>query len=892
MTRTQHRLTRLGLYSVLFAGALILYMLTLNPDVQPADSGEFQIAAITLGVAHPPGYPLFTMLGWLFAQMPFGSAFTRVSVLSAVVSAFTVLITARAAERISESAPTNAANAPGMLATTLGGIVGALTLATSTTFWAQSTTTNIRSLTAFFTALLILVAARTYADHQRGQVRMSSPVLFAFALGLGIGHHASLAFPGAVLGGLVLWIAVRHRLPWWGYAFALIAFALTQVVWLYLPWRDAAGARFAPGNLNTLSGVLYHILARGFAGDMFAFAAPEFLGDRIAILPALLTFQFSAPILALSALGCALLVWRRRPIGLALLGACILHLFVTLTYRAPQTVEYALPAWVTLCVMLGGGLGLVGAISRSITGQAVRIGATLGFVCLIGASILFVLHDAGARLPGYLALAQDRSTRALAAGALEQAAPNSVILAMWHQATPMWALQDVESVRRDVRVEYVYPRGAQPYAQTFAETARAYAVTATTYSTSLFEGEFAAQGLRAIPVAGLNMWRIELIDAATRAPETATHSRTFDHGRIAAGLLHAPIEPARAGSVLYLDAFWQITGEARAGESLTFRIMRHDGRLAANADVQVSADSTPHYRRLTLALPPDLLPGEYLVLVGAYRATEQGFAHWPADDGSDFATFRLRANGAPVVVRVLPSNEPPATRRPLTRLRLPFAPLPSTPQLVGVDYDTSIPGRLRIHTHWQLAESEATIEVRSVEGHSVSPAQRLPPATQLIAAEYLTLRFDAPQWKPLRVYLRSAAGAGEELTLPDFEAGERYVPFGDQMTLIGVQSWRDGDQARIELRWLANRSITGDYIISTRLSSSGIVAIHDSVPALGAIPTLKWIRGAMVTDRHVLGVTGSSGELAGSVVVYDGFTRQPLPALDERDPKGVVFTLR
>ncbi len=82
-----------------------------------------------------------------------------------------------------------------------------------------------------------------------------------------------------------------------------MALAATQLVWLYLPLRDAAGARFAPGNLNTLAGVAYHVFARGFAGDMFAFAAPEFLGDRLAILPTLLLFQFSLPLLAGAVLG-------------------------------------------------------------------------------------------------------------------------------------------------------------------------------------------------------------------------------------------------------------------------------------------------------------------------------------------------------------------------------------------------------------------------------------------------------------------------------------------------------------------------------------------------------------------------------------------------------------
>ncbi|MFH1086841.1 MAG: DUF2723 domain-containing protein, partial [Chloroflexota bacterium] len=49
-------------------GALWLYVSTLAPSVLPADSGEFQLVSGVLGIAHPPGSPLYTLLGGLFAR--------------------------------------------------------------------------------------------------------------------------------------------------------------------------------------------------------------------------------------------------------------------------------------------------------------------------------------------------------------------------------------------------------------------------------------------------------------------------------------------------------------------------------------------------------------------------------------------------------------------------------------------------------------------------------------------------------------------------------------------------------------------------------------------------------------------------------------------------------
>ncbi len=126
------------------------------------------------------------------------------------------------------------------------------------------------------------------------------------------------------------------------------ALILTQLVWLYLPLRDAAGAPLALGNLTTLKDLADHILARGFAGDMFAFATPEHLPDRLALLPTLLRFQFNPLLIGAALLGAILLLWRDWRRFILLAGGSVLHTFVTLTYRAPQTLEYEMPAYVTL----------------------------------------------------------------------------------------------------------------------------------------------------------------------------------------------------------------------------------------------------------------------------------------------------------------------------------------------------------------------------------------------------------------------------------------------------------------------------------------------------------------------------------------------------------------
>ena len=72
--------------------ALGLYVLTLAPTVATIfdDSLEFQLVTYLLGIAHPTGYPLYTLLGWLFTRLPVGDVAFRVNLMSAVFGALTI----------------------------------------------------------------------------------------------------------------------------------------------------------------------------------------------------------------------------------------------------------------------------------------------------------------------------------------------------------------------------------------------------------------------------------------------------------------------------------------------------------------------------------------------------------------------------------------------------------------------------------------------------------------------------------------------------------------------------------------------------------------------------------------------------------------------------------
>ena len=76
------------LHAALVAGALFtLYALTAPHSVGLEDDGLFILSSYFLGIEHPPGYPLFTLIGHLFSQLPVGSVAYRVHLASALFGA-------------------------------------------------------------------------------------------------------------------------------------------------------------------------------------------------------------------------------------------------------------------------------------------------------------------------------------------------------------------------------------------------------------------------------------------------------------------------------------------------------------------------------------------------------------------------------------------------------------------------------------------------------------------------------------------------------------------------------------------------------------------------------------------------------------------------------------
>lgn len=193
-----------------FAALLVLagYVVSLAPTVTFWDAGEFIAAARTLGIPHPPGTPLFVMIGHVWGTLiPFGEFAQRTNLLSATLSAcgagcFFLIIH----DLLSRYAADLEGQARSLVAT--GGAFATVVIAGFTfTSWQNSNETEVYAAATFTIAAMCWIALRWRA--LRGTTRAPHLLLLILYLGgISIGNHllALLAGP-AVVGFLVhvLW---------------------------------------------------------------------------------------------------------------------------------------------------------------------------------------------------------------------------------------------------------------------------------------------------------------------------------------------------------------------------------------------------------------------------------------------------------------------------------------------------------------------------------------------------------------------------------------------------------------------------------------------------------------------------------------------------------------
>jgi hypothetical protein len=204
--------------------AFIFYLTTIAPSVIQIDTGELAAVQTTLGIAHPTGYPLFTILGYIFSllPLPFSKIF-QLNLLAAIYCAIAVSIFTYTSKLILDNlssfqfiktvkvkskkkkgldkTQTQTVNPVFELSETIkiiAGVFSGLFLALSKTFWFQSTSVEVYSLHLLLITLIILVLIKAFLLADKDKLISKYWITFAITLALGFSNHMTtlLIIPG------------------------------------------------------------------------------------------------------------------------------------------------------------------------------------------------------------------------------------------------------------------------------------------------------------------------------------------------------------------------------------------------------------------------------------------------------------------------------------------------------------------------------------------------------------------------------------------------------------------------------------------------------------------------------------------------------------------------
>jgi hypothetical protein len=287
--------------------AFIVYLFTLAPSVTEIDTGELATVLATLGIAHPTGYPLFTMVGHLFTYIPLPvSVILKLNILAALYCASAVTVFVLSVKTIlnniesfssvkthpeikgnkKEKKPASAQKTFNVKSLPeeikiLVSIFGGFILAFNRTFWEQSSSIEVYSLHLFLISLVILFLIKAFL-FGNSDLKFSLKdrwLVFAFFLALAFSNHMTTLF---IIPGIAYFYFSQNKFSVKGFKkiglMLLVFFPVLALIYSYIPLRAAANPIMNWGNATDFDKLMRHVSAKQY--QVWLFSSTEAAGKQ------------------------------------------------------------------------------------------------------------------------------------------------------------------------------------------------------------------------------------------------------------------------------------------------------------------------------------------------------------------------------------------------------------------------------------------------------------------------------------------------------------------------------------------------------------------------------------------------------------------------------------
>jgi hypothetical protein len=326
----------------------IVYATTLCHTVEFIDSGELAMAAKNMGIVHPTGYPLYTLLARIAAMIPLGSLIIRLNILSLLFTSIAVgFLYLLLSEFLSVIAGLSSRAMMGQLAA----LSAVLLIAFSPVWWSQGTTNEVYSLNLLLISIAIWALVKSMRPDKR---RINYQYLAAFTLGLSLANHLSAVYlvPGFAY---LIYLNIRNIKNKNRVALCTcLFFVFPASLYLFLPIR----AHFRPflnwGGVSDPYFLFKHIT--GWQYRIWMFDKPLEAFGKIGTAFKLLLGQFGWVGSVIAVIGIVFCAKRNRRLLIFAILIILLNLIYVLNYDIGDIESYYLPMILISSLFLIAGL--------------------------------------------------------------------------------------------------------------------------------------------------------------------------------------------------------------------------------------------------------------------------------------------------------------------------------------------------------------------------------------------------------------------------------------------------------------------------------------------------------------------------------------------------------
>lgn len=876
---------------IAFTSVLSIYYCTLAPSVLPGDSGEWQFVPVINGIPHPTGYPLYLLLGRLFALIPLGSVSYRLNLFSAIAAALAVLFVYR-------------------IMRVLGlriiiALIAAALFGISETFWAQATIAEKYTLNVFFFAFTLWLGLSWRAAKLHDKSAWGWLYAWAFAYGLSLTHHRTMVL---LIPAFFLLVLVTDRSVLCFPRIISLTFvgAMPLLIYGVLPVYSSFNPPYAYQAVDSVAGFFDLVFARSYQNHLFQGGFVT-LSYRFIEALRLLSRQFTLLGLVSCVAGWLVLFRRDRIIALFFSASVLSVIGFALNYYVANTYVYYLPSYFIFAIFAGFFADHILEYIDKYSHNKYKPHFQVIWVVLCFA-LPFTL--CATRFPG---MDQRRVTKnqqfdaIYGAIGLRNTVDGGLIISDWGPATVLWYTQFIDGLAQTAQIHVVdsletqwvnpvenaldanrpvylarpvigvsqrYPLGASgPLVRIFSEPQTKLPDPMYPISTT-FEGNIRLLGYDLITTLD-TLHQVEIMTP------TLTHQ-------------------IRGGVDLHLTLYWQALIESPGDYAVTLKIIDSAGNVRLERQNRHPVSNTypttfwstnevvADYVRLSL--PPALETGIYNLEVAI---------------GPPFTSRSLtEAGDTKVILSRLQLRKPLTWSYPDTTSPVRYA-FGNKEVLIGytAPYEV-VPGdTAKLTLLWQMCNCEGennTIEypvpqimLKSGEVVSgkplftISPEDRLPGA--YVQQEYIFVIPDefncwvicdleqstnCFQIKPKLSYKQTLANFNNIITLRTANYNKLVLSPGELMQLT--------------LEWEATAPIPSAYKVFVHILNSNdqIVAQQDNEPVNGTYPTTRWRVQERIYDSYAILLPESlppgKYQVAVGLYLLSDFTRLPILDNDQQ----------